>query len=56
LIKATDGLYPSTILTDADPAMSLAISTIMLSTQHFHCIWHIYQNIQKKLKEKLGSS
>ncbi|CAG8610312.1 12499_t:CDS:2 [Ambispora leptoticha] len=55
LLKATDGLYPNSILTDADPAMTLAISTIWPSTQHLHCIWHIGQNLQKKLKSKLGS-
>ncbi|CAG8855438.1 20348_t:CDS:1, partial [Gigaspora margarita] len=53
LIKATDRLYLSTILTDADPAMSLVILTIMPLTQHLHCIWYINQNLQKKLKEKL---
>ncbi|CAG8557785.1 34827_t:CDS:1 [Racocetra persica] len=56
LNKATDKLCLKTILTDANPAISLAISSIMLSALHLYCIWHISQNLQKKLKNKLGSS
>ncbi|CAG8846511.1 27676_t:CDS:2, partial [Gigaspora margarita] len=43
LIKATDELYPNTILTDTDPTM------------HLHCIWNISQNLQKNFEDKLGS-
>ncbi|CAG8837704.1 36609_t:CDS:2, partial [Gigaspora margarita] len=53
LIRATDRLCLYTILTDTNSAMSLALSTIMSLTQLLHCIWHISQNLQKNIKNKL---
>jgi len=47
------GLKPRVILTDMDPAMISACQNIYKDTYHIHCIWHMSQNIPKRLKHKL---
>jgi MULE transposase domain/FAR1 DNA-binding domain len=47
------GLKPRVILTDMDPAMISACQNIYKDTYHVHCIWHMSQNIPKRLKHKL---
>ncbi|CAI2176926.1 12028_t:CDS:1 [Funneliformis geosporum] len=47
------GIYLTVMITDADPAMDVAIAQIYSQTRHLHCIWHIDQNIPKNLKSKL---
>jgi hypothetical protein len=50
------GIYPTVMITDADPAIDAAIAQIYSQTKHLHCIWHIGQNIPKNLKSKLQGS
>ena len=47
---------PRVILTDMDPAMNAACQTIYKGTYHIHCIWHMSQNLPKRLKHKLGAA
>jgi hypothetical protein len=51
---ATGNIAPHSIYTDGDPAMFRAIKEVFNTTVHFICIYHIDQNIQKKLKSILG--
>jgi hypothetical protein len=53
---ATGNIVPYSIYTDGDPAMFRAIKSVFDTTVHFICIYHIDQNIQKKLKSVLGSN
>ncbi|RHZ78169.1 hypothetical protein Glove_167g114 [Diversispora epigaea] len=48
-------ITPSTFVTDADPAMIAAVSTVFPRTHHMQCLFHLYQNIFKNLHSKLGS-
>jgi hypothetical protein len=50
------GSQPRVILTDMDPAMTAACQTIYKDTYHIHCIWHMSQNLPKRLKHKLGAT
>ena len=38
------------ILTDMDPAMDAACKIVYKNTYHIHCIWHMTQNLPKRLK------
>jgi len=49
------GSQPRVILTDMDPAMTAACQTIYKDTYHIHCIWHMSQNLPKRLKHKLDA-
>jgi hypothetical protein len=44
------------IITDMDPAMDAACKIIYKNTYHIHCIWHLSQNLPKRLKSKLGTT
>ncbi|GBC51893.2 protein FAR1-RELATED SEQUENCE 5-like [Rhizophagus irregularis DAOM 181602=DAOM 197198] len=46
---------PLTFITDADPAMIAAISTVFPETHHMQCLYHLYQNLPKNLRSCLGS-
>ena len=35
------------IITDADAAMTCAVSAILPGTTYLHCLWHIMENIRK---------
>ena len=50
------GSQPRVILTDMDPAMTAACQIIYKDTYHIHCIWHMSQNLPKRLKHKLGAT
>jgi len=52
-LKRTN-IEPNVILTDADPAMIGAIQIELPNTYHLHCIFHIHQNLPRKLKGTLG--
>ena len=41
-------------MTDADPACAKAVRTLLLGTKHLWCIWHIMENIRKKMARRLG--
>jgi len=47
-------ITPCVIITDADPAMLNATKQELPDTFHIHCIFHIAQNLPKKLKAVLG--
>ena len=47
---------PTTVMTDQDPALKLAISKEWSFTHHLFCIFHIYRNIQKKVAQYLGKN
>ncbi len=51
-----DWLSPKVFVTDGDPAVNDAVITEFPNTYHIHCIWHISQNLPKRLKGELGSS
>ncbi|CAB5360567.1 unnamed protein product [Rhizophagus irregularis] len=46
---------PLIFITDANPAMIAAISTVFSETYHMQCLYHLYQNLLKKLCSYLGS-
>ena len=48
------GIELQVILTDMDPAMDAACQSVYKNTYHIHCIWHLSQNLIKRLKSKLG--
>ncbi|EXX68017.1 hypothetical protein RirG_108960 [Rhizophagus irregularis DAOM 197198w] len=56
LMKATDNIIPKSIWTDFEPELINAISQVFPNTQHFLCLFHIWQNIIKHLKTPLGSN
>ncbi|CAG8511469.1 10080_t:CDS:2, partial [Racocetra persica] len=43
------------IMTDIDPAMNVACQVKYMNSYHVHCIWHMSQNLPKRLKAKLES-
>lgn len=45
---------PRVVFTDADPAVSAAISNSWSGVSHFYCIWHIVLNLTKNLSSALG--
>ncbi|PKY43291.1 hypothetical protein RhiirA4_457253 [Rhizophagus irregularis] len=44
-----------TFVTDTDPAIIAAISTVFSETHHMQCLYHLYQNLLKNLRSCLGS-
>ncbi|CAB5184916.1 unnamed protein product [Rhizophagus irregularis] len=54
LMKATDNIAPKAFWTDSEPGLINAASQIFPTTPHFYCLFHIWQNIIKNLKSKLG--
>src|SRR6266511_1437766 len=55
LLRATNGLAPKVLFTDADAGMIAAIHETLPETKHNYCIWHIRKNLEKNLKGKLGN-
>ena len=55
-VKDATGIFPKVFITDGDPAVDGAVITEFPNTYHIHCIWHISQNLPKRLKGELGSS
>ena len=54
LMKATNDTAPKSFWTDSEPGLINAVSHVFPSTPHFYCLFHIWQNIIKHLKAKLG--
>ena len=48
-LKCMDGKAPTVIYSDEDLAIAGAVRTVMPSTQHFLCSWHLDQNAKKNL-------
>src|SRR6266540_7187959 len=55
-VKEATGVPPKVFVTDGDLAVNGAVMTEFPNTYHIHCIWHICQNLPKRLKGELGSS
>src|SRR3954469_9820432 len=55
LLKATSNIAPKTFWTDSEPGLINAALQVFPTTPHFYCLFHIWQNIIKNLKSKLGS-
>ena len=55
LMKATGERAPKAFWTDSEPGLINAASHVFPTTPHFHCLFHIWQNIIKHLKSKLDS-
>ncbi|CAG8722378.1 33926_t:CDS:2, partial [Racocetra persica] len=49
------GSEPQVIMIDMDPAMDAACQVKYMNSYHIHCIWHMSQNLSKRLKAKLRS-
>ncbi|CAG8695208.1 4671_t:CDS:2 [Dentiscutata erythropus] len=45
---------PNVFITDMDPAMNAACKNIYENTYYLYCIWHLLQNLPKRLKSKLA--
>ncbi|CAB5351372.1 unnamed protein product [Rhizophagus irregularis] len=56
LIKATNNLTPKSFWTDSEPDLINASSHVSPITPYFYCLFHIWQNIIKHLKAKLGEN
>jgi hypothetical protein len=54
-MKATDDVAPKAFWTDSEPGLINAASHVFPTTPHFYCLFHIWQNIIKHLKTKLGT-
>ncbi|KAE8184867.1 hypothetical protein CF328_g7723 [Tilletia controversa] len=52
-LLATYGNQPRIIVSDQDAGFSSAVQSILPSSHHILCIWHIWQNITKNVKPKL---
>ncbi|GES84294.1 protein FAR-RED IMPAIRED RESPONSE 1-like [Rhizophagus clarus] len=50
------GIEPKVIIIDMDPAIDAACQTTYSNAYHVHCIWHMAQNLPKRLKNKLGTT
>ncbi|CAG8804664.1 7502_t:CDS:1, partial [Racocetra persica] len=55
MMAATDNLLPSTIFSNCDTGLGPAIDATFSTMQYLYCIFHIIQNIKKKLARFLGS-
>ncbi|GBC12998.2 protein FAR1-RELATED SEQUENCE 5-like [Rhizophagus irregularis DAOM 181602=DAOM 197198] len=49
-------ISPLTFVTDGDPAMIAAVSTVFPEAHHMQCLFHLYQNLPKNFRSCLGSS
>lgn len=56
LLKATNNIIPKSFWTDSEPGLINAAAHVFPLTQHFYCLFHIWQNIVKHLKAKLGEN
>ena len=56
LLQANNGIIPSVILVDEDPAMEAACASTIPDTYVVNCIWHISSlNLNKNLHGAMGS-
>jgi hypothetical protein len=55
LMKATNNITPKAFWTDSEPGLINAAAHVFPTTPHFYCLFHIWQNITKHLKTKLGT-
>lgn len=56
LMKATNNIAPKSFWTDSEPGLINAASHVFPLSPHFYCLFHIWQNIIKHLKAKLGEN
>ncbi|GBC10223.1 hypothetical protein RclHR1_09450007 [Rhizophagus clarus] len=55
LMKATNNITPKVFWTDSELGLINAATHVFSTTPHFYCLFHIWQNITKYLKIKLGT-
>ena len=53
-MKATNNVMPKSFWSDSEPELINAVSQVYPNIPHFYCLYHIWQNIIKHLKGKLG--
>src|SRR3954454_9400337 len=54
IINST-GIHPIVIITDADPAINVAVHQVFSSTYPIHYAYHIFQNLHKNLSKELDN-
>ncbi len=55
LVKATENTVPKSFWSDSEPGLINAVSQVFPNIPHFYCLYHIWQNIIKHFKGKLGA-
>jgi len=50
------GIVLKSFWTDSESGLINAVSQVFLTMPHFYCLFHIWQNVIKYLKAKLGSN
>ncbi|CAG8754003.1 10176_t:CDS:2, partial [Cetraspora pellucida] len=53
-LEATDNLLPTVLFTDGNPAMLAAVQLVYSQTCHLLYIYHVTENVKKKVKSKLN--
>ena len=53
ILEVINDLLPIVLYTDRDSAMLTIIQVVYLQTRHLLCIYHIMENIKKKVKSIL---
>ena len=56
LSEANNKIALKSFWSDSEPGLINAVLQVFLTTPHFYCLFHIWQNIIKHLKTKLGSN
>ncbi|EXX67011.1 hypothetical protein RirG_118290 [Rhizophagus irregularis DAOM 197198w] len=56
LVKTTSNIIPKSFWTDFEPGLINAVAQVFPNIPHFYCMFHIWQNIIKHLKSKLGEN
>ena len=56
LTKANNNIVLKAFWTDAEPGLINVVSQVFPIISYFYCLFHIWQNIVKHLKSKLGSN
>src|SRR3989442_1381323 len=52
-LESVNNVHPKVIFTDGDPAVIAAIYIVYFQARHLLCIYHIVENVKKKVKSKL---
>ncbi|KAF9915048.1 hypothetical protein FBU30_002205, partial [Linnemannia zychae] len=55
LREASSGFTPSVMLVDRDPGMDAVLREGYPATQIINCIWHLKENLKRRLSNMLGS-
>ena len=52
-LEVSDLYHPTTIVTNADPALIAALATVFPSTHHLLCIWHVQKDVTTYIKKEI---